>query len=105
MGEKRNCNAKVVTDIWPKDAEAVVPGHIQFNETKNGLQVLFGCPCGCGDMRCVDIYQNGEKPPSPSWLWDGNKENPTLSPSLLLYKDNHQEHWHGYLRNGVFEEC
>ncbi|MDY6979357.1 MAG: DUF6527 family protein [Pseudomonadota bacterium] len=32
------------------------------------------------------------------WQWDGNREKPTLSPSLHL-----PGHWHGYLRGGEFK--
>lgn len=34
----------------------------------------------------------------PSWLWDGNKEAPTLSPSINVI-----DRWHGYLKNGIIE--
>jgi len=30
-----------------------------------------------------------------SWLWDGNKEAPTISPSI-----NVRERWHGWLTKG-----
>lgn len=38
--------------------------------------------------------QNGGR---PQWDWDGNRENPTLSPSI-----NCEGHcgWHGYVRGG-----
>lgn len=31
------------------------------------------------------------------WQWDGNREAPTLTPSILHH--SHKE-WHGYLREG-----
>lgn len=34
------------------------------------------------------------------WTWDGNRERPTLSPSIHAVG-----HWHGYLRAGRFESC
>lgn len=36
------------------------------------------------------------------WLWDGNKEAPTLSPSILHWGDGKDKPatWHGYLRKG-----
>jgi hypothetical protein len=30
-----------------------------------------------------------------AWKWDGNKESPTLSPSILIHGK-----WHGWLRAG-----
>jgi len=34
------------------------------------------------------------------WVWDGNEDKPTLSPSLHWVG-----HWHGYLKNGRLESC
>jgi len=36
----------------------------------------------------------------PVWKWDGNKEAPTLSPSIAVTGV-----WHGFLRNGKMETC
>jgi Family of unknown function (DUF6527) len=40
----------------------------------------------------------------PMWQWDGNREAPTLSPSILVMggKDR-PARWHGYLRAGKLE--
>jgi hypothetical protein len=35
---------------------------------------------------------------SPSWEWDGNRDAPTLSPSINVIN-----RWHGYLRAGKLE--
>lgn len=45
-----------------------------------------------------------------TWEWDGNREAPTLTPSILKWQlDKHGkrvgEHWHGYLTAGVFKLC
>lgn len=44
----------------------------------------------------------GTKKPAegPSWQWDGNREKPTLSPSIHAYS-----HWHGWIRNGEMVEA
>lgn len=39
---------------------------------------------------------------APIWTWDGNKDRPTLSPSIKIEGAN-GEAWHGFLRNGRFE--
>lgn len=106
MTDKRNATVIVSTDIWPDVGKKIQPGLIQYltNKEERINQMLIGCPCGCGDLRCVDIYQNGEKPPSPSWLWDGNKEKPTLTPSID-FRVAHKSHWHGFLKIGIFKEC
>ncbi|MFA5897919.1 MAG: DUF6527 family protein [Hyphomicrobium sp.] len=58
--------------------------------------MIYTCPCGCGRIVSLDFRPHS----SPSWEWDGNREAPTLSPSV-----HHVGHWHGYLRNGVWESC
>lgn len=37
---------------------------------------------------------------SPSWEWNGNREKPTLSPSIWTHG-----HWHGWVRNGEMVEA
>lgn len=58
--------------------------------------MIYCCPCGCGVTGALRFRPAA----SPSWEWDGNLEKPTLSPSV-----HHVGHWHGYLRNGVWESC
>lgn len=69
--------------------------------------MMFACPCGCGqygsvhfDLPAVRAWGADHNTRMTMWQWDGNKEKPTLSPSIM-----HDNHWHGYLRAGVFEEC
>ena len=40
--------------------------------------------------------QGGER----VWAWDGDEENPTLTPSLHVPGT-----WHGFLRRGMLESC
>lgn len=44
------------------------------------------------------VYREGQPYPSegPGWLWDGNVDQPTLSPSIHMLGD-----WHGYLEAGA----
>lgn len=63
--------------------------------------MIYCCPCGCGKIGVLAFRPH----PSPSWEWDGNKETPTLSPSVHDIPAGGKTHWHGYLRNGVWESC
>lgn len=38
----------------------------------------------------------------PAWGWNGNKDKPTLTPSILI-RGNHgaPDQWHGFLRDGL----
>ena len=58
--------------------------------------IIYCCPCGCGHQGSLHFRPD----PPPSWEWDGNMDTPTLSPSV-----HHVGHWHGWLRNGIWESC
>lgn len=49
----------------------------------------------------VDLPIGTEKPtPGPSWKWNGDREKPTLEPSIHTHG-----HWHGWVRNGEMVEA
>lgn len=95
------------------EADTVNAGHWHFYQRYGEPDgsppagILFGCPCGCGSMWGVSI-RPGEA--GPTWNWDGNREQPTLTPSILIYQMNERaekigEHWHGFLTAGEFRSC
>lgn len=86
--------AQLVADI---DADGLAPGSFEYFTNSAGrfpAGMLFTCPCGCGMLNAIDFKPHD----SPSWRWDGNIEQPTLTPSLNIS----QEHWHGFLTGGEF---
>ena len=91
------------------DDDGVTAGAFHYCDGYDGtldVELLFGCPCGCGALRAVNIKPYGET--HSLWSWDGNRETPTLSPSILIYQLNDSgerigEHWHGFLTAGVFK--
>lgn len=60
----------------------------------------FICPCGCHSLHCVSTHK-GEKV-ERAWLWNGNVEKPTLTPSIQCTTPCR---WHGFLTDGVFKQC
>jgi hypothetical protein len=60
--------------------------------------IVFLCPCGCGAHRAARFGGINH----PTWTWNGDKEKPTLTPSLLSTTGCK---WHGYLTEGVFRSC
>lgn len=58
--------------------------------------LLFCCPCGCGDLSVVAIMPMDGR---SHWSWNGNRELPTLQPSILRTSGCG---WHGWLTDGVF---
>lgn len=77
-----------------------IPGSFYLTPAdEDGEQCMhFRCPCGCGH-RSLILVGDGFKPTGgPSWQWNGSLAAATLTPSV------HREgHWHGWLRNGMWE--
>ena len=69
--------------IW----ENTVPGSAQWNDGQSSLS--FICPCGCASYIRLPIKPPQEK----GWQWNGNKNKPSLTPSILNYNCR----WHGFL--------
>lgn len=40
-----------------------------------------------------------------AWIWDGDEDRPTLSPSVLQRDHDGVELWHGFIRAGRMESC
>lgn len=90
--------------VMPRDRDK--PGSFNFftgysdtdEEPPRGLS--FICPCGCGSSGA--LYFRGRVPPGehrPTWEWDGNREHPTLAPSI---QRNSGCGWHGFLTRGYW---
>jgi hypothetical protein len=77
--------------------ESLVP---KGSWTFDGTYFTYVCPCGCKSIGVLRAALNEKPSDGPSWLFDGNYENPTLTPSI-----NHMGHWHGWLRNGWWEQA
>src|SRR5262245_60104937 len=51
----------------------------------------FKCPCGCGAIHGAGFTtrpKDWNEGRDARWAWDGNKEKPTLSPSLGLHRSH-----------------
>jgi hypothetical protein len=81
------------------DTVQAISGAFEYY-TRAGVEgpagMIYGCPCGCGRTGALAF----RPAPSPSWHWDGNRDKPTLTPSV-----HHVGHWHGWLRAGVWVSC
>jgi hypothetical protein len=78
-----------------------IPGAFKYFSDGSSLGptgMNFICPCGCGALS--PLHFDNDEPTDPSWTWDGNRQKPTLHPSVHWVG-----HWHGWLRNGVWESC
>lgn len=50
--------------------------------------VAFSCP-GCGNIHGIPVNKPG------GWTWNGDAENPTFSPSLLVQSGHYAPGWQG----------
>lgn len=72
------------------------PGSFLWGIKETGERILFASlPNGCYSEWHIRPAKNEG---GHSWAWDGNKEKPTLTPSLHAVGI-----WHGFLRGGRFE--
>jgi len=73
----QHVKATLVDDLFGPGGDA--PGAFQLHGEPPRL-LHFRCPC-CGDV----IGGASLRPENPAgWDWDGSREHPTLSPSLLV---------------------
>lgn len=79
--------------------------HTQEPDTPPHLRIVYTCPRVLGRVCGVPL-----KPHPNGWDWNGDKERPTLAPSLHCLKTVIDsagiEHpagcgWHGFITNGV----
>ncbi len=107
----------------PKNAQSFIvtsidgpskPGAIQFVTRYKGVEAKgpvvgfnHACPCGCGKWSFIRLNpEHWEPGTTPMWTRTGDDLHMTLSPSIGIKPQTAAGyHWHGYLRNGVFEEC
>lgn len=75
----------------------VAPGASAWRIDKGKITgIVFACPCGCGQIFELALFKC---PGALTWEWNGNKEKPSLTPSIQIPKGCT---WHGYLTAGFF---
>lgn len=69
---------------------------VPWNESPSGEYTLSFVRPGCRFDRCVINIRKGE-PRAPVFGWDGNRDTPTITPSIGC---DHRCGWHGNITNG-----
>jgi hypothetical protein len=101
MAEVRLQSPVRATFVEDLDERLGVPGAFEFYVDKPGgalAGLIYVCPCGCGQQGALPFRRPAAA--RPSWIWDGNRQAPTLSPSV-----HHVGHWHGWLKNGFWTQA
>lgn len=78
-------------------------GVVEWLSDVNGNQnsaLAYTCPCGCGSVGAISVNKGNKI--EKAWVWDGNVDKPSLTPSIQKI---HGCRWHGYLTNGEFVPC
>ena len=80
----------------------LAPGTAAWMEGTDGeiSSLVFVCPCGCGEICSIPVRVGY----GTFWKWDGNRELPTLTPSILRVSP-YSCGWHGFLTAGQFTSC
>ena len=92
--------AVIVEDI---DLHHATPGAVEIREVEiegeRSVGFAFICPCGCGREGYLptDTATSG-----PRWDWNGDREHPTLTPSVQFVGACA---WHGWLIGGEWRSC
>lgn len=72
----------------------VEEAHEDWNGTV-GMSYLFNCP-GCGGLHFFKTSGSGA-----TWTWNGDKDKPTVSPSIHIKIKGHECHF--FIKNGMIE--
>jgi len=65
--------------------------------------ISFTCPHGCATVSTIPIRPGVS---GACWDWNGDRDKPTLSPSIRRRRDvAHECGFHGFLQAGVWEIC
>ena len=99
-------------DVWPDDV-SIGTFHIEDGTVQKHpgatAHILFVCPNG---VRCAILLGPTHVPREtpehlPVWAWDGNRERPTITPSINCLKTVDEDGiatggcgWHGFITAG-----
>ena len=95
MTAGREVRARLVAVRPSAPGEYDFPSRDQKGEPK---RFRFVCPCGCGDLAIIGLTHGDGVNAGPHWTFDGDREKPTLTPSIHQLRCG----WHGYLTAGIF---
>lgn len=97
----RSVHARSVPGLWDKvihdePCGHIEPGDFEILDDAQGPRAIALCCPGCGSVSKLPLRPGN----GPDWRFDGNRQQPTLYPSI-----HHLECWHGWLRAGQFVSC
>ncbi|HBG77502.1 MAG TPA: anaerobic dehydrogenase [Phycisphaerales bacterium] len=70
---------------------------------KNDKDELAGYMIFCPACECGHLFYTNHSNPKCNWIFDGNTEKPTFSPSMLVHQSACQPRCHSFVRNGQIQ--
>lgn len=70
-----------------------------------GIHICINLPDGTHEGSFVRLPLASIDSAQVWWEWDGNRESPTLNPSINMYPNWNRPGWHGFMRAGKLESC
>jgi hypothetical protein len=64
-----------------------------------GQQCWVWCP-GCDVQHAMNVKDAEGNHATPYWEWDGEMEQPTFNPSILVYASGSQPRCHSFITHG-----
>lgn len=92
------------TPSLPDWLQTILPGAFKFFvlwEVHGVAGMNYLCPCGCGTVGEIRFTLAGQTPRASTYLWDGNREKPTIAPAIRHIVAG-QVCWEGVLQAGVW---
>lgn len=81
--------------------DGLAPGVFTFEVGSTPYStIIYICPCGCDQLVSLPVATGPKQ--DRFWFWDGNKESPTLQPSIRRLDGCK---FHGYLTGGMWTFC
>ena len=98
----------VVKGEGDEEAQAYGPGAYCWTAPREGVQLLQFLTPTRYYMSEKWVEEHAQVEPFDHWTWNGDLDNPSLSPSILIKtRDGVSLAWrevfHGYIRNGYLE--
>ncbi len=94
--------AKLIEDYDNMKSPGDFMLHTSIDSGEKVTGMVFVCPCGCGRKGGLQFDGPFVTQNRPKWVWNGNREKPTLTPSIQQLSGCK---WHGFLTDGVFKSC
>lgn len=98
---KGSCKMRLMSD-QADEIHDFAPGDFRFERetsTVDGREATYDVMWARwpdGSLACLPVHRLAPTPiRKPSWFWNGNVMEPTLTPSV-----HHIGHWHGYVTAG-----